>query len=122
MPEDVIRLMRSLFLPLAGKFQEVCWRPAADVYRTPQGWLLKFDLAGVELQNIGVGICGRRLTVRGCRRDTFAEEGHSHYQLEIAYSHFERSVELPSNLESAQIKTEYHDGMLLVRIETEAKP
>ena len=122
MPEDVIRLMRSLFLPLAGKFQEACWRPATDVYRTPQGWLLKFDLAGVKPQNISVGIQGRRLTVRGCRRDTFAEEGHWHYQLEIAYSHFERSVELPSNLESAQIKTEYQDGMLLVRIETEAKP
>ena len=59
MPEDMIRLMRSLFLPLARKFQEPCWRPATDVYQTPQGWLLKFDLAGVRPEEISVGICGR---------------------------------------------------------------
>ena len=44
-----------------------------------------------------------------------------HYQLEIAYSHFERSIELP-NLDPARVATEYRDGMLVVRIQTEAKP
>jgi HSP20 family protein len=122
MPEDMIRLMRSLFLPLAERFQEPCWRPATDVYRTPYGWLLKFDLAGVAVEDVTLSIRGRCLTVRGCRRDSFAEEGRFHYQLEIAYSHFERSIELPSDLEPAQISTEYRDGMLLVRIKTEVKP
>jgi HSP20 family protein len=122
MPDDMKRLMRSLFLPLAERFQEPCWRPATDIYRTPYGWLLKFDLAGVVVEDITVSIRGRCLTVRGCRRDSFAEEGRFHYQLEIAYSHFERSIELPGDLESAQISTEYRDGMLLVRIQTEAKP
>jgi HSP20 family molecular chaperone IbpA len=37
--------------------------------------------------------------------------------MEIAYSHFERSLELPCDLERADITTEFHDGMLLVRIE-----
>jgi HSP20 family protein len=36
--------------------------------------------------------------------------------MEIAYSRFERSVELPCNLDRADITTEYRDGMLLVRI------
>jgi HSP20 family protein len=120
MPDDMIRLMRSLFLPLAERFQETRWRPAADVYRTPYGWLLKFDLAGVAVEDVTVSIRGRCISVRGCRRDRFADEGRFHYQLEIAYSHFERSIELPSDLESARISTEYRDGMLLVRIQTEA--
>jgi HSP20 family protein len=122
MPEDMIRLMRSLFLPLAGKLQETCWCPPADIYRTPDGWLLKFDLAGVRPEDISLSVCGRCLTVRGCRRDWFAEEGHSHYQLEIAYSHFERVIELPSELQAARLATEYRDGMLVVRIKTEANP
>jgi HSP20 family protein len=122
MPEDMIRLMRSLFLPLARRFEETCWRPAADVYQTPQGWLLKFDLAGVRAEDITLSVCGRCLTVRGCRRDRFAEEGHSHYLMEIAYSHFERSIELPRDLDPARVTTEFRDGMLVVRIQTEAKP
>ena len=118
----MIRVMRSLFVPLAERIQELCWRPATDIYRAPEGWLLKFDLAGVKPEDISVSVCGRCLTVRGCRRDLFKEEGHCHYQLEIAYSHFERSIELPGNLEAAHITTEYRDGMLIVRIKTEANP
>ena len=27
---------------------EAYWRPAADIYRTRTGWLIKYDLAGVR--------------------------------------------------------------------------
>jgi HSP20 family protein len=93
-----------------------------DVYRTPWGWLVKFDLAGVRPQDLSLGVGGTRLTVRGSRRDWCAEKGWSHYRMEIAYSHFERSIELPCNLELARIASDYRDGMLLVHIETEAQP
>ena len=42
-----------------------------------------------------------------------------HYHMEISYSTFERTLELPVDLEPARIATEYKDGMLLVRIRTE---
>ncbi len=122
MPKDLVRLMHALFLPGAKQFCEACWRPSADVYRAPDGWLVKFDLAGVRPEDIRLEASGRRLTVRGCRRDWTATEGHSHYTLEISYSTFERSVELPCDLEPAGIATEYRDGMLLVRIRTETAP
>ena len=61
-----------------------------------------------------------RITVRGTRRDSFIEEGCRCYRLEIAYSQFERSIELPGDLGRARITKEYHEGMLLVRIQTEA--
>jgi HSP20 family protein len=119
MAQDLIHLMRSLFLPAAERFPEGPWRPLVDVYRTRTGWLLKFDLAGVRPEELAVSVCGRCLTVRGCRRDWFADEGQHHYLMEIAYSKFERSVELPEDLEPGDIATEYRDGLLLVRIQTE---
>src|SRR5262245_5099313 len=121
MAKDVIQLMHSLFLPAAGTFLETPWHPPADVYRCATGWLVKFDLAGVRLEDLSLSVCGRRLTVQGCRRDWFAEAGHHHYSMEIAYSHFERSIELPCPIEPAQVATEYRDGMLLVRIQTETQ-
>jgi HSP20 family molecular chaperone IbpA len=41
--------------------------------------------------------------------------------MEITYSQFERTLELPCNLEHAQITTDYQYGLLLVRVETEAE-
>jgi HSP20 family protein len=119
MAKDLIRLMHALFLPAAERFQECCWRPAADVYHGGSRWLFKLDLAGVRPEDVTVSVCGRCLSVRGCRRDRVVTEGCQPYQLEIAYSQFERTFEMPCNLDSARIVTEYRDGMLLVTIQTE---
>jgi HSP20 family protein len=119
MAQDLIHLMRSLFLPAAERFPEGPWRPLVDVYRTRTGWLLKFDLAGVRREDLCVSAQGRCLTVRGCRRDWFAEERQDYYLMEIAYSKFERSVELPCDLACAEVATDYRDGMLLVRVKME---
>jgi HSP20 family protein len=120
MMDDWIRRFHSMILPSGGSLQEILWRPAADVYQCPKCWLVKLDLAGVRLEDVDVSIRGRSLIVQGCRRDAFVEEGFCHYHLEIAYSRFERRIELPWDLESAEITTEYRDGMLLIRIEKES--
>ncbi|HVW38302.1 MAG TPA: Hsp20/alpha crystallin family protein [Pirellulales bacterium] len=119
--EESHRLLRKLMLPKAEECQRALWRPAVDVYRTRQGWLLKFDLAGVRPDEIELLAQGRQVTVRGVRRDTCLEEGRHFYSLEINYNRFERSVELPCSVEQARIATEDREGMLLVQLTTEAE-
>jgi len=117
MSQDLVRLMRVLFLPdadVAGP-----WRPAADVYRTPDGWAVKFELAGVRAEDIDLEVHGHRMRLRGVRRDCAPPGSRSVYQMEIAYSGFERVVELPCNMDRADVTTSYRDGMLLVHIRTE---
>ena len=99
--------------------QQAHWLPAADIYRTHDGWLVKFDLAGVRPDDIQLQGDGRRLTVAGIRRDELVDEGIAHYRMEISYSSFRRTVELPISLDTAHVETEMRDGMLLVRIRTE---
>ena len=115
------KLVRFLhvFLPAAERFREPCWRPSVDVYRTRRGWLLKVELAGVRPEDISLSVAGPRLTVRGRRRDCFGEGDARCYRMEITYSDFERTVELPTNLERARIATDYQYGLLLVQIQTE---
>jgi HSP20 family protein len=121
MPTDLIRLMHALFLPAAERCRDTLWQPAVDVYRTHTGWLVKFELAGVRPEDIHLTVAGNRLHIQGSRRDWFVDEGCSHYRLEITYCNFERTLELPCNLEGANITTESQYGLLLVRVETEAE-
>jgi HSP20 family protein len=95
------------------------WEPSADVYRTRDGWLLKFDLAGVRPEDVTVSVIGRIVRVTGVRRDTMVEEGCSYYAMEISYNRFERSLEMPVNLADARVTIEARNGLLLVRMITE---
>ncbi len=118
MPADLVNYMRSLILPLAQSLREAHWRPAADVYRTPDGWLVKLDLAGVRPEDVQLSVAGSRITARGVRRDWCVAEGCDHYQMEIAYSRFQRTIELPIDLVDARLSFEYRHGMLLIRVRT----
>jgi HSP20 family protein len=123
MSQDLIRLMNALFLPAASSCREGLWCPAVDIYRMEKGWLVKFELAGVRADDIDLSALGNRLTLRGVRRD-MVTEACGYYRMEIDYSQFERSVELPCDLKRADISTDFRDGMLLVNIQdrTEARP
>src|SRR5579885_566774 len=80
------------------------WRPAVDVFRTSNGWLLRFDLAGVRAEDVSVTRHMSRIVVTGTRRDHVVEQGWSYYLMEIAWSRFERTVELPCSLDGARLE------------------
>jgi HSP20 family protein len=101
-----------------GGLRSCFWSPRADVYRTPTGWLLKFDLAGVDPGDVRVEANRSEIQVSGVRRDHFAERGFRHHSMEISYSRFERRLRLPEDCEIASVKTEYREGMLLVTVDT----
>jgi len=87
-----------------------------DIYRAREGWVVKMDLAGVRPQDVSITVRGSQLRVSGVRHDRIVEEGWSHYAMEIAYNHFERTIELPCDLERAMITVEDREGMLLLRV------
>jgi HSP20 family protein len=95
------------------------WMPAADVYETTSGWIVKLELAGVRPQDIEVSVQGPVLRIRGRRRDWIVHETRCCRLLEICYDRFERLFELSEKLQHGTISTEYRDGMLLVMISTE---
>lgn len=90
------------------------WNPAADVYQSKEGWLVKVDLAGVCSDELELQIDDNCLRIRGCRKDTFYKDGFSYLQMEITYSRFEKSIEFPCSIEEASVKHDYRDGFLIV--------
>ncbi len=90
------------------------WYPSADVYRTPDGWLVKVELAGVSAEDLEIDIQGNQLYIAGCRRDRTCAIGISYQQLEITYSRFEKTLEFPASIEGAKLEHNFTDGLLLV--------
>lgn len=92
------------------------WNPAADVYRSEEGWIVKLDLAGVCSDELEIEIQDARLRIRGCRKDTVYREGFVCQQMEITYSRFEKTIEFPAPIEGASLKHDYRDGFLIINL------
>ena len=95
------------------------WNPDADVYKSPEGWIVKVDLAGICSDELEIEISGKLLSIRGCRRDTHYREGFVYQQMEITYSRFEKTIEFPSPIEGASIRHDYRDGFLIIDVRSE---
>ena len=99
--------------------ERVAWEPAADLYRTTDGWVIKVELAGVRLGDVRIDLREDQIVVSGIRRDWLVAEGCRQYSMEISYSPFERMFKVPCSLRDAVVSTEYRDGMLLVHLACE---
>lgn len=119
---DDPRRFGELLVSAAHSFGRPIWQPAVDAYRTARGWLLKYELAGVAPSEVEVVLQGRTVTVRGLRRDVRIEETQQSYSMEISYNRFERALELPCEMNTMDVATQYHDGMLLVRLTCKETP
>ncbi len=92
------------------------WYPAADVYQTPDGWVVKVELAGVSPEDIEIDIQGNVLSIAGCRKDRSCAAGVSYQQMEITYSNFEKTLRFPSTIEGAVVEHEFENGLLIIQL------
>jgi len=86
--------------------------PPISIARERAGWLSTTWPASKEKTLRS----SSQITINGFRRDRRLEDGCSHYSMEISYNRFERTLELPGDLEGAQVQLEGRDGILLVRL------
>ena len=92
------------------------WLPAADVYQTPEGWLVKVELAGVSAEDIEIDIQGNVLYIAGSRKDRSCIGDVSFHQMEITYSSFEKTLNFPASIEGATIEHNFENGLLIIRL------
>lgn len=116
MAESIDRYFRTMASMRRAQLGIKSWSPAADVYRTHDGWIVKVDLAGVRLDDLEITIDGAKMTISGCRRDTSFGEGVSCHQLEITYSTFEKTLSFPCAIDAATLLRDYRDGLLILHL------
>lgn len=91
--------------------------PNVDVYYCgePQRAVVKVDLSGVELDDVGIEVSGRQLAIMG-ERPVQETEGRVYQQVEIPSGRFRRVVELQVEVDAARAKATYEDGVLRIEL------
>lgn len=91
--------------------------PNVDVYYCgdPQRAIVKVDLAGVELDEVGIEVSGRRLAIVG-ERHLQETEGRVYQQIEIPSGPFRRVVELQVEVDTERAGATYEDGILRIEL------
>lgn len=99
------------------------WEPLMNVYRYPEYYEICVELSGVALDDISIGVQGRRITVAGIRRwpDLRCKETgsrcHRTTLMEIADGEFWREIELPEDVDSGSVEVRDQQGLVWIRLQ-----
>jgi HSP20 family protein len=102
-----------------GNGQQRTWVPAVDVWETDKEVVYAFDVPGIPEEKVSIELEENALTVSGERERTKEISDERFYRFERRFGSFSRTIGLPQNVTEDQVKAEYRDGVLEVRV---AKP
>jgi HSP20 family protein len=102
-----------------GNGQQRAWVPAVDVWETDKEVVYAFDVPGIAEDKISIELEDNALTISGERERTQEVSDERFYRFERRFGSFSRTIGLPQNVTEDQVKADYHDGVLEVRV---AKP
>ena len=93
--------------------------PAADVVVTDDEVTVHMDVPGLRRENLEIELENDVLAIRGERTYPYATgdgERHAWQRIERGFGRFERTLRVPSGLDSDAVAAELADGVLTIRI------
>jgi len=90
--------------------------PSIDVYEEKDSVVVKAELPGMTKEDIEVNLAGENLTIKGEKKEDKDVKEDNYYRRERSYGSFLRTVALPSEVKSDEIKASFKDGVLEIRM------
>lgn len=90
--------------------------PSLDVYEEKDAVVVKTELPGMKKEDIEVNLTGETLTIKGEKKEDKEVKEDDYYRRERSYGSFMRSVGLPCEVKSEEIKASFKDGVLEIRL------
>ncbi|MBI3373644.1 MAG: Hsp20/alpha crystallin family protein [Betaproteobacteria bacterium] len=100
------------------------WTPRVDISETDKEFVIKAEIPEVKKEDVKVSVDNGVVTIQGERKQEKEEKGKKFHRVERYYGNFVRSFTLPDNIDEANIKASFKDGMLNLQIPktAESKP
>ena len=90
------------------------WTPAMDLCETAHAYVLTAELPGVTREQVRIDIRDGKLTLQGRREARVSCE--QYHQVERGHGEFCRSVVLPLSIDTPNVVTDMHDGILTITL------
>lgn len=106
--------------------QPMIWAPEVDVRETADELQVAVDLPGLSPEDVSVTVENGVLSISGEKKQEIQEgkEEANYHLFERRYGRFERSFTLPRSVQADQVKANFQNGVLTIRLPKtqEAKP
>jgi HSP20 family protein len=94
--------------------------PALNVWADEENIYVESELPGLDASDVELFVTGRQLTLRGERKPPVVDKGVWHRQ-ERPHGRFQRTLELPIDVDTAAVEAQFHNGVLLVKLPKHAE-
>jgi len=109
--DDMNRLFTSsLRRGSTASFGEII--PSLEVKEDENQFQVHLDIPGMDRKDLDISVTGNTLTVKGERKEEENKKGKGYFYSERRYGSFQRSVELPVEVEADKVVANYKDGVL----------
>lgn len=119
--DELSRLIDGFFSPAVGFWPAATNRPTVawpkfDVSETDAAIHVSAELPGVNQDEIDVEIHADTLRVSGEKKDERAVNDHNFHTVERRFGRFERTITLPTEVDSQHVEATFKDGVLSISL------
>ncbi len=109
--DDIFGAIKPIF-----SLCERAWSPQMDIYETPEQIFIRAEIAGVNKENLEVEINSKAVRIFGQRTEPSRIDNATYRLAEIQYGKFERTLFLPSPIDTEIVSASYLNGFLEIRL------
>lgn len=115
--EDLLdRFFREPMIFGRGLFSDASWYPRADVSEGKKDIIVKAEIPGVDRKDIDISLDGRYLTIKGEKKHEKEESDEHYHRVESSFGYYQRTIELPADVDSADVDATYKNGVLKIKL------
>jgi HSP20 family protein len=96
--------------------QAAGWSPAIDVIQEDEDLVVRAELPGAKPEDVDIAVHNGVLTISGKLEEEREEERSGYLVRERRSGSFRRSLQLPQDVDEDQIKANFENGVLEVKI------
>lgn len=121
------------FLTTPGRLAESAWEPfrssalgwssapSVDVKETDKGFEINAELPGLDEKDVEITLTDTTLTLKGEKQSSRAEKKENYHLSERRFGSFQRSFQLPENVNRDKVAAKFEKGVLTVTLPKTAK-
>ena len=97
------------------------WMPRVNVSQTDKDVTVSAELPGIKEEDVNVSVTRDLLTISGQKVDEHEDKQKDYFFAERTYGSFERSIQLPAEVDSDKADAKFSKGVLTITLPKKAE-